>query len=100
MTVDRRVLPHQRVHIRDRNENSDPPAGERLGDRDLVEVAGVVIVDGRPEPLPQVAQVAGRIGRPVDGRQLSQRSRRKVGLQAALNHGLPRDSGQSGPVAF
>ena len=100
MTVDGRVLPHQRVHVRNRNENPDLPAGERLGNRDLVEVAGVVIVDGCPEPFPQVAQVAGCIGRPVDGRQLSQRSRRKVGLQTALNHRLPRDSGQSGPVAF
>jgi len=98
MAVDRRVLPHQRVHVRDRHEDSGPLARERLGDRELVEVAGVVVVDGRPEPIAQVADVVGRTGRPADGRQLLQRGRREVRLQAALDHGLARDCGQGGSV--
>ena len=48
MAVDRGPFPHQRVHVCDRHEDSDPAAREGLGDRELVEVAGVVVVDGRP----------------------------------------------------
>ena len=73
---------------------------ERLGDRELVEVAGVVVVDGRPEPIAQVAQVAGRTSGSADGRQFLPRGRREVRLQAALDHGLARDGGQGGPVAL
>ena len=98
MAVDRRVLPHQGVHVRDRHEDSDPPARERLGDRELVEVAGVVVVDGRPEPIAQVAHVAARIRRPADGRHFLLRRRREVRLQAALDHGLARDGGKGGSV--
>ena len=91
-------FPHQCVHVRDRHEDSDPPARERLGDRELVEVAGVVVVDGRPEPIAQVAHVVGRTGRPADGRQLLLRRRREVRLQAALDHCLARDCGKGGSV--
>ena len=98
MAVNRRVLPHQGVHVRDCHENSDPSTRERLGDRELVKVAGFVVVNGRPGPLAQVAHVLGRPGRSADGRQLLLRRRREVRLQAALDHCPARDCGQGGPV--
>jgi hypothetical protein len=100
MAVDRRPFSHQCVHVRDCHEDSEPPALERLGDRELVEVAGVVVVDGRPQLIAHVAHVVGRTGRPADGRQLLQHRRREVRLQVTLNHCLVRDCGKGGSVGI
>ena len=97
-TLDRRVLPHQSVHIRDRHEDSDPAVREHLGDRELVQVERVVVVDRRPKPITQIPHTSGPAGRPADGRHFLQRRRWKVRLQASLDHSLARDGRQGGSI--
>ena len=76
--VERRIFPHQGVHIGDRHQNSDLPVRERFGDRELIQVAGIVVVNGRPEPVTQVTQ-GGCLGRSDDGRQLLRAAAGKSG---------------------
>ena len=95
MVLDRRSLAHQGVDVGYRHEDPDRSARIPLCDRQLIEVAGIVIVDGGPRELPQVAKSACRGGgcRP-------QVSGLKGGLggelrqQSARAHGLTRDSPQ------
>ena len=46
---------HECVDIRDCDQNLDDSTGERFGDDELIEIARVVVVDGRPEQGAQVA---------------------------------------------
>ena len=79
--------------------NADEHSGaSALGDTDfnLIEIAGVVVVDRRPR---QVAQIAGRGGRHLgEPRQLRPRSGRPVRLQPVFDHRAARDRLQSRPV--
>ena len=67
MAVERRTFAHQGVHVRDGDENSHLPASERFGDGKLVEVAGVVVVNGSPQQVTQITDIVCRLGRFDDG---------------------------------
>jgi hypothetical protein len=85
--VDRRVLLDERVHVGDRDPQPRARAVEPLGDRELVEVAGVVVVDRAPGERAQVADAgAGGVGRAADAVELGERVAREVGLEALLAH--------------
>ena len=56
--VDGRALGDDRVHVRDGDEDLHPLAGQGLGHGKLVQVAGVVVVDGSPKELPEIANLA------------------------------------------
>ena len=80
---------HQRIHIRHRHEDARAPACERLGDRELIEVARIIIVNGRPEQPAQIAHALRRSRRPADASDLLLRRRGKIGLQLAFDHRSP-----------
>ena len=60
--VDGRARRDGRAHVGDRDQDPDAAVHLALGDGELVEVEGVVVVDGAPE---QSAQVGGRPRRPA-----------------------------------
>gem|GEM_PF-5626207 len=97
--VERGPLPHERVHVRDRDEHLHGAAAQLLGDGKLVEIPAVVVVDGGPEKVTQVANggvlVAG--GR-LDLRQLLERILREVGIEPFLAHRAARNVGEVGAV--
>ncbi len=69
-----------------------PPA-DALGPFDLVEIARIVVIDGRPQQGGEVAQARGR-GCGVDGRELPFGIGRKIGLEAVIDHFLPGGGGE------
>ena len=95
MIVDGGAGRHQRVDIRDCDHDLDDSVGERFGDGELIEIARVVVVDGRPEQGAQVAdrRTGLRVGL-GDRLRLSLCFRREVGQQPVLDHGLSRDGGE------
>ena len=46
--VDGRVIPNQRVHVGHGHTNLDFVAGQGLGDGELIQVKGVIVVDWKP----------------------------------------------------
>jgi len=98
MRVQRRALAHQRVHIGNGHEDPGAAVRQRLGHRQLIQIAGVIIVDGCPQQAAQVAHAAGRRGGRFDRRQFRLRGRRKIGLEPALEHRVAGYCCEGGPV--
>ena len=88
--IHRRIAPDQRVDVRDGNEDGHVACRVPASDRELIEVPGVVVIDGAPD---QVAQIAAPIGsgRPVERGDLGLRRTGKVGFEATIAHRLSRD---------
>ena len=92
--IHRRVARDERVHVGDGDKHLRLAVGRGLGDRQLIEVARVVIVDGAPQQLPQVQDIGrwalgfGLWALLFEGRDLFQRRGGKVGLEAAVAHRL------------
>ena len=57
--VDGRAVFHEGVHVGDGDQNLDGVSGEGFGDRELIQIAGVIVVDRRPQ---QAGQIANRRG--------------------------------------
>ena len=99
MPIDRRTLRHRRIDVRDRHEDSDVSARQRLGDRQLVEIAGIVVVDRAPRQRAQVARRRlGRARRPRQRRHLGELGRREIGIETASAHRL--DGNRAQPCAM
>ena len=98
MAVERRTFLHEGVHIGNRHENSDLSASKRFGNGELVQVTGLVVVNGCPQQIAQVAHLAGHFGRPVDGGEFLLCRWREVRLQAAINHGPVSNGSQCAPI--
>jgi hypothetical protein len=47
--VNGRAVLHQGVHVSDGHPNLDDVAGEGFGNRELIQIARVNVVDGRPQ---------------------------------------------------
>src|SRR3990172_3370328 len=61
--------------------------GVDVGDRDLVEIAGIVVVDRSPEQAAKIANGRASLGGgPGDGVRLREDRRGEVRPQAALDH--------------
>ena len=58
MLIDRGLLRNESIHVRDADHNFDVAIRKALGDLDLIEVARGIVVDGRPQQISQVADVA------------------------------------------
>ncbi len=85
--VDRRALLDDRIHVGDGDQDARSASGECLGDGELVEVFGVVVVDRDPEPLAQVPDpVARGPRRPTEGRKLREHVAREVRFEPLLDH--------------
>ena len=81
----------QRIHVGDRHQHADS-AIDAFGPFDLVEIAGVVVIDRRPEQGSEVARCPVR-GRALERSHLRNGGLGKIGLEAALDH-LPAGGGQ------
>ena len=99
VAVDRGALPHDRVHVGDRDQDRHRVAARRLGDRELVEIPRVVVVDGGPEETAKVPDggiaVLGGLG---DRARLGEDGGREVGLEPALAHRPPGDLPELAPM--
>ena len=90
--IDRRSIRDRRIHIGDRHENGDGAIREGLGDRQLIEVARVVIVDRRPQAVAHLAHGRRRFARRTgDGPRLRKRGGRELRRQTVLDHGAAGD---------
>ena len=88
--VDRGVPADERVHFRNGDEHAYPATGKLLRDGELIEVARVVVVDRRPCESSEVARRC--VGRGAAERvRLTERGRREVRLEAAVDHCLAGD---------
>jgi hypothetical protein len=65
VSIDRGPAPHQGIHVGDRHQDLDLVLPQRLGYGELVQIPGVVVVDGGPGQASQVARLAAT-GRLVD----------------------------------
>ncbi len=91
--IDRRQAGDDRIHVGDGHEDFDLVAGQGLGDRQLVEVLGVIVIDGGPEQVSQVARgVVGRgdlaRDRGFDASDFGQGVCGEVREQTSIAHGL------------
>ena len=68
MIVDRRAALHERVHVRNGDEDANFAVAGVLRDRELIEIARVVVVDRAPQQLAHVARII--LGRLVDRGEL------------------------------
>ena len=95
MRVERGILLHDLRHICD-GDSDDRGAGALLGHRELIEIFRVVVIDGTPEKLPQVADVRRAIGgRRVRAIGFAAGGAGKLRLEAALEHRRSGDVLQS-----
>ena len=79
VAVDRGVLSYQRVDVGDGDKDFHRTARHGFGDRKLIEIARIVVVDRRPEQAAQIAnRGAGRRGGLRDLAGLGDDSGRKV----------------------
>jgi hypothetical protein len=77
------------------------PEGQRLADRELVEVERVVVVDGAPQQVGQVVDVRPVVAAgPGDGGQLLLDPARELRLQAALGHDVGGDAHEIGTLVL
>ena len=94
--VDRRSYRDVEVDIGDRDPDLDLVARPFFADFYLVEIPGIVVVDRRPEEGPEVAGVAGGVGKDslAKGADFAEDGRRERGDEAVLVHCRPRDGVQ------
>ena len=87
MRIERRASWHERIDIRDRDQQSrDSSLDAHL---ELIEVARLVVVNRRPR---QLTQVAGAVrSRRRNPRQLGRDLGRPIRLEAVLHHGAAGD---------
>jgi hypothetical protein len=63
VSVDRGTFFYQRVDVGDGNEDFNRTARHGFSNRELIEIAGIVVIDRRPEQTAQIAHSgAGRRG--------------------------------------
>jgi hypothetical protein len=95
MAVDRGVFFHQRIDIRDGDQDPDGAVLRGLRDRELIEIARVVVVDRRPLEAAKVAELgAGSRRSRCDAVGLGDDGSGKVREQPALLHRVVRDPSQ------
>ena len=90
--VDRRQSVDDRIHVGDGHEHFDLVAGQGLGDRQLIEVPRVIVIDRGPEQVSQVADAVLARGRGFDssdfgqgiGGEVRQQSSSHMALWASL----------------
>ncbi len=87
MAVRGRVLAHHLVHVGDGDEEPDVIVGQALRHLDLVEVAGLAVVDRGPGEGAQVADARGR--RLLQGLHFAVDLGGEVGDETVLLHGPP-----------
>ncbi len=99
--VQRRSPADQCVYVRHRNVHFHALAGQGFRDGELIQVFGVVVVDGAPDQLPQIAARSVRDGGGgLDAIQLDARGGGNVGQQPAVEHGLPGNTLQNHAVGL
>ena len=99
VAVDRRAFADHRVHVGDRDEDRHGVPARRRGDRELVEVSRVVVVDGSPGEVAEVADGGiALLGGPGDRARLGEVRRGEVRLEPALAHRPPGDRLELAPV--
>ncbi len=92
--VDRRALVDDCVDVGHGDQEARLSPAQVLGDRELIEVAGVVVVDRAPEQLAEIADLALWRGRPLDPVELLLDGGGEFGLQTTVDHGLLGDVGE------
>ena len=97
MSVDGSGFLDQCVDIGDGDEDFYSAVVTVFGDGQLIEVARLVVVDGTPETVAQVADVGAECdGRGMEGRELLKRACVEIRQQSPGEHGLPGDALQFG----
>jgi hypothetical protein len=87
VTVDRGALGHAGFDVGDGNENLDGAARQLFRHRELVEIAGIVVVDRGPKEVPEIANGGPGLGDCFRDRlRLRGHSRGKIRQQSSLDH--------------
>ena len=99
MPIDGRVLGDQSVHVSHGDQDLHCPAAQILGQRKLVEIEGVVVVDRAPQQVTQVAHgTAFRGCGAAYAVELLQRHGIEIRLQPSIEHRFASNPLQLGPV--
>ena len=87
MTVNCRTTLDDRIYVSHGNEYLHLVSKHRLGNGKLVQVPGVVIVNGAPEKVPEIMRRFLSSRRwPVDSVEFGQRLERKIWNKSAFEH--------------
>ena len=89
VTVDRIALRHEGVDVCDCHQHPRRRAAVTVADFELIQIARLVVVDGRPRQIAQVSHAVRRGG--ARGARFGQGSRWEVGLEPVLLHRAARD---------
>ena len=90
MEIDGCPLGGHRIDVGDAHQHANA-AGRALRPLDLVQIARVVVVDGRPGERGEIAQSHG--GARIESIQLALDLGREVGFEPAVDHFLARRGG-------
>ena len=88
MIVKCRLLLDDSVNVGNGNKDLCGPVGHGFGNRKLVQITRIIVVDGAPEKAPKITSRFFRSRRrPVDSVELGERLARKIRSQSSFNHG-------------
>jgi hypothetical protein len=87
MIIECRFVPNDRVNIGNSDKDLCGPVGHRFGNGKLIQITRIVVVDGTPEKVPEIACrfVSSRCW-PVDSVELGERLRRKIWRESSFEH--------------
>ena len=88
MLVDRSLLGDEGIHIRDADHDLHIAIGSAFGDFNLIQIARSVVVDGGPEQVAKIANIAAAaiVADLLSAGELVGDRRRKIGMEAVLLH--------------
>jgi hypothetical protein len=99
MIVQRRLLFDDRVNVGNGDQNLGGPVGHGFGNRKLVQIARIIVVNGAPEKVPEITRRSLNLrGRPVDSIKLGERRGRKIWNQPFFEHHSMGNSSQDRTV--
>lgn len=101
MIVNRGAEVHERIDVRDRDPDADGASLAPLRYRQLIQIEGIVVIDGGPEQLSQVTDFTRRrlSGGTLESTRLARGGGGKFRQQSALEHCGPRETPKYLPSA-
>ena len=90
MPVDRRALGDVEIDVSDSDIEAPSGFSQCLSELDLVEVTGIIVVDRRPQHLPQVADRSAAVRLATETLHLREHGWIWIGIESFLDHYAPR----------
>ena len=99
MIVQCRSLFDDRVNVGNSDQDLGGPVGQGLGNGKLIQIPRIIVVNGAPEEVPEIARrLLSPRRRPVDSVELGERQGRKIREESSCKHRPMGDSLQDRAV--